>query len=187
MEGEKTPSSSSIADELLDIRKSAGTPADSSFSSSSSSALSPGYFSSVFPPGSTEMSKDSAESDLFWTSSERRTDDLIGNAQAAVADGKSQGSPSRKQTTWSKDGKLVDPNQSEESTYLCSSVHYGGRDFYVSSPSNQVSGAPKSDKKADEGDDSGDANIANRGEWWQDVIIEVMNMGGNMRLKGKMP
>ena len=53
MEGEKKPSSSSIADELLDIRKSAGTPADSSFSSSSSSALSPGYFSSVFPTGST--------------------------------------------------------------------------------------------------------------------------------------
>ncbi|CAL9111748.1 unnamed protein product [Musa acuminata var. zebrina] len=131
MEGEKKPSSSSIADEPLDIRKSAGTPADSSFSSSSS-ALSPGYFSSVFPTGSTEMSKDSAESDLFWTSSERRTDDLIGNAQAAAADGKSQGSPSRRQTTWSKDGKLVDPNQSEESTYLCSSVHYGGRDFYVS-------------------------------------------------------
>ncbi|CAL9153037.1 unnamed protein product [Musa hybrid cultivar] len=173
MEGEKKPSSSSIADELLDIRKSAGTPADSSFSSSSSSALSPGYFSSVFPTGSTEMSKDSAESDLFWTSSERRTDDLIGNAQAAAADGKSQGSPSRRQTTWSKDGKLVDPNQSEESTYLCSSVHYGGRDFYVSSPSNQVSGAPKSDKKADEGDDSGDANIANRGEWWQGEIAKL--------------
>ncbi|RWW64882.1 hypothetical protein BHE74_00027846 [Ensete ventricosum] len=88
MEGEKKPSSSSIADELLDIRNSAGTPADSSFSSSSSSALSPGYFSSVFPPGSTvctEMSKDSVESDLCWTSSERMTDDLNGNAQAAAA------------------------------------------------------------------------------------------------------
>ncbi|URE41520.1 hypothetical protein MUK42_17182 [Musa troglodytarum] len=173
MEGEKKPSSSWIADELLDFRKSAGTPADSSFSSSSSSASSPGYFSSVFPPGSTEMSKDSAESDLFWTSSERRTDDLIGNAQAAAADGKSQGSPSRRQTTWSKDGKQVDPNQSDESTYLCSSVHYGGRDFYVSIPSNQVCGAPKSDKKADEGDDSGDANIANRGEWWQVRVLDV--------------
>ncbi|RRT61038.1 hypothetical protein GW17_00059308, partial [Ensete ventricosum] len=88
-------------------------------------------------------------------------------AKCRYADGKSQGSPSRRQTSWSKDGKLVDPNQSEESTYLWSSVHYGGRDFYVSSPSNQVSGAPKSYKKADEGDDSGNANIANRGEWWQ--------------------
>ncbi|RRT61035.1 hypothetical protein B296_00021697 [Ensete ventricosum] len=84
MEGEKKPSSSSIADELLDIRNSAGTPADSSFSSSSSSALSPGYFSSVFPPGST-VCTDSVESDLCWTSSERMTDDLNGNAQAAAA------------------------------------------------------------------------------------------------------
>lgn len=45
--------------------------------------------------------------------------------------------------TRSKDGKPVTPDQYEESAYFSSSVHYGGRDFYGSSSSTQVSESPK--------------------------------------------
>ncbi|CAD5184392.1 uncharacterized protein LOC135586881 [Musa acuminata AAA Group] len=147
-------------------KQDAGAPANSSSSSSTSSSSPSGFFSSVFPPPSTVMAKDSSQSDLYWTLSKQRADGSIGNAQGAATDGKSQGSPTKRQTARGKDGKPVDPGQSEESAYFGSSVHYGGRDFYVTSPSNQVSGAPKI-YKADEGDGSGDTNIANRGEWWQ--------------------
>ncbi|RWW23379.1 hypothetical protein GW17_00012381 [Ensete ventricosum] len=131
-------------------KQDAGAPANSSSSTSSSSPS--GYFSSVFPSPSTVMAKDSSQSDLYWTFSKQRADGSIGNAQGTATDGKSQGSPTKRQTARGKDGKPVDPGQSEESAYFGSSVHYGGRDFYY---------------KDDEGDGSGDTNIANRGEWWQ--------------------
>lgn len=47
-----------------------------------------------------------------------------------------------------KDGKPVAPNQYEESAYFSSSVHYGGRDFYDSSASTQVSGSRKTVRDA---------------------------------------
>lgn len=59
----------------------------------------------------------------------------------------SRGSPTRGQTTQGKDGKPVNPNESEESACFGSSVHYGGRDFSVSPPSDRISGAPKSVSK----------------------------------------
>ncbi|WOL04689.1 hypothetical protein Cni_G13411 [Canna indica] len=91
------------------------------------------------------MHKDSAQSDLYWTLSKKRGDGhgQIGNAQGAAPDGKSQGSPTKRQTARTKDGKPAYPNQSEESAYFGSSVHYGGRDFYDSSGSNKISGAPE--------------------------------------------
>ncbi|XP_042470010.1 uncharacterized protein LOC122052517 [Zingiber officinale] len=106
--------------------------------SSNLSASSPGHFSGVFPPPS------------------------------AVA-GKSHGNKSKTQTVQSKDGKpVVTSTQYEESTYFGSSVHYGGRDFYDSSASNQPSGAPKPYKDSyDKGENPNDPNVANRGEWWQ--------------------
>ncbi|CAD5180250.1 unnamed protein product [Musa acuminata subsp. malaccensis] len=123
-------------------------------------------FSTVFPPPSTVIAKHSSPGDLYRTLNRQSTDGQIGNAQNAAADVMSRGSPTRGQTTQGKDGKPVYPNESEESACFGSSVHYGGRDFSVSSPSDQISGAPKS-YKTNEGNKPGDTNIATRGEWWQ--------------------
>lgn len=59
----------------------------------------------------------------------------------------SRDGPTRGQTTRDKDSKPVYPNQSGELACFGSSVHYGGWDFYVSSPSDRISGAPKSVSK----------------------------------------
>ncbi|KAG6488508.1 hypothetical protein ZIOFF_049751 [Zingiber officinale] len=94
--------------------------------------------------------------------------------------GKSQGNPSKTQTVRRKDGKSVSPSRSEESAYFGSSVHYGGRDFYDSSASNQPTGAPKPIKDLDKGENSNDPNAANRGEWWQDtnsMLCSPINIG----------
>ncbi|XP_074568243.1 uncharacterized protein LOC141824809 [Curcuma longa] len=146
--------SSSIADELFPTGKDG------------SSSSSPGYFSSVFPPASAVMGKDSSQSDLYWTLSKQKTDGQFGNAQGVPSGGKAQGNPTKKQMMRSKDGKPETPDQYEESAYFSSSVHYGGRDFYDSSSSTQVSGSPKTFKD-DKGGNSNDPDAANRGEWWQ--------------------
>ncbi|XP_064970926.1 uncharacterized protein LOC135581584 isoform X2 [Musa acuminata AAA Group] len=101
-------------------------------------------FSTVFPPPSTVIAKHSSPDDLYRTLNRQSTDGQIGNAQNAAADVMSLGSPTRGQTTQGKDDKPVYPNESEESACFGSSVHYGGRDFSVNSPSDRISGAPKS-------------------------------------------
>ncbi|XP_074577419.1 uncharacterized protein LOC141833822 [Curcuma longa] len=100
----------------------------------------------------------------FSSSSPRHLSSVFPPASAVV--GKSHGNQSKTQTAKCKDGKPVVTSQSEESTYFGSSVHYGGRDFYDSSASNQPSGAPKPDSY-DKGENSNDPNVAVRGEWWQ--------------------
>ncbi|KAG1365820.1 hypothetical protein COCNU_12G008200 [Cocos nucifera] len=155
MEGKKA--TGSIADDLFGRKEAASSPKSSSSSSS--------YFSSVFPPASSVMAKDAARSDLYWTLDKQRTEGRIGNAQSSRADDKYQGSPSKNHTS-NKDGTSACPAESIESPYFGSSVHYGGREFYSSSPSMQSSGAPNSYKKKDD-DDLGDSNVATRGDWWQ--------------------
>ncbi|XP_008785484.1 uncharacterized protein LOC103704108 isoform X2 [Phoenix dactylifera] len=164
MEGKKPTASSSssssrIADDLFGRKEAAA-------SSASSSSASSGYFSSVFPPASSVVGKDSAHSDLYWTLDKQRTEGRIGNAQSSRADDKCQGRPSKSHNTSNKDGKSAYPIESTESSYFGSSIHYGGREFYSSSPSMQSSGAYNNYKNNGE-DDLGDSNVATRGDWWQ--------------------
>ncbi|XP_072996960.1 uncharacterized protein [Typha latifolia] len=144
MDGKKP--AASIADEFFGRKEVKG--------GSSSS----GYFSSVFPPASTVMGKDVSPSDLYWTLNRQRGEYQIGNTH----DGKSQESPTKKQTTCNKDGKPNFLTESTEAPYFGSSVHYGARDFYSSSPPKHVAANPKSNKNDDE-----DESSATRGNWWQ--------------------
>jgi len=61
-----------------------------------------------------------------------------------------------------KDGKHAYPNESSESPYFGSSVHYGGREFYSSSAQKQHANEPPKNYK--EGNPDGSAT---RGDWWQ--------------------
>ncbi|XP_008801355.2 uncharacterized protein LOC103715493 [Phoenix dactylifera] len=156
MEGKKT--TASTADNLFGQKEAASSPKSSSSSSS-------GYFSSVFPPASSVMAKDSARSDLYRTLDKQTTEGHIGSAQSSRAGDKYQGSPIKGHTS-NKDGKSAYPTESIESPYFGSSVHYGGREFYSSAPSVRSSGAPSSFKAKDE-DNLGDSDVATRGDWWQ--------------------
>ena len=77
---------------------------------------------------------------FFWT----QTEFLFKNNQKSIiyvyviSDCKSQGCPTKRQVTKNKDEKSVHPNESVESPCFGSSVHYGGRDFYMSSLSMQT-------------------------------------------------
>ncbi|XP_074588225.1 uncharacterized protein LOC141844117 [Curcuma longa] len=125
-----------------------------------SSAASPGYFSTVFPPASQVIAKDLSHSDLCWTLNKQRYEGRIASAQSATTD-----SPTKAQSMHCKDAKPVYANEYMESPYLLS-VNYGARDFYTSSSSPRTSQTP--DKhRVHQGDDWNNTHAADRGEWWQ--------------------
>ncbi|XP_062180394.1 uncharacterized protein LOC133884840 isoform X2 [Phragmites australis] len=111
------------------------------------------YFSAVFsaPPAGT--ARDAKQADLYVMLNKAST---RGQNGVGTSDGKSQG------RTAYKDGKHVYPNESSESPYFGSSVHYGGREFYGSSPQQQPNEPPRNYK-----DDNPDGSLATRGDWWQ--------------------
>ncbi|RWW60593.1 hypothetical protein BHE74_00032485 [Ensete ventricosum] len=102
----------------------------------------------------------------------------------------SRGSPTRGQTTRDKDSKPVSPNQSinqsGESACFGSSGHYGGRDFYVHSPSDQISGAPKS-VKTNEGKGTNQATqtlpLEVNGDKVPNTFINFIQVFGSKRSK----
>jgi len=114
------------------------------------------YFNSVFAtsPNST-MGKEAIHG-------KQRGESHAGNGYAYNSDVKSQGSPTKKQTVYTKDGKSYTSNESAESPYFGSSVHYGGRDFYGGSPPKHAVETSKNYK-----DDNQDGSVATRGDWWQ--------------------
>lgn len=130
------------------------------------SSSSPGYFSTVIPPASAVIAKDLSHSDFCWTLNKQRNEGGSASAQRATSDCKSQGCPTKRQVTKNKDGKSVHPNESVESPCFGSSVHYGGRDFYMSSSSMQTTETLES-YKTDDGVDWGNRHAADRGDWWQ--------------------
>ncbi|XP_048565136.1 uncharacterized protein LOC125545286 [Triticum urartu] len=81
-----------------------------------------------------------------------------GNAQASMTDGKSQWSPARGRTTYTKDNKY---DSVGTSSCFGSSVHYGGREYYGCSAPKQA--AEYSDYKVDKKDPVADSH----GDWWQ--------------------
>ncbi|XP_064979407.1 uncharacterized protein LOC135620411 [Musa acuminata AAA Group] len=160
------------------------------------SSSSPGYFSTVIPPASAicgnpnrlsfcsscatvelkgfcssflkqkVIAKDLSHSDFCWTLNKQRNEGGSADAQRATSDCKSQGCPTKRQVTKNKDEKSVHPNESVESPCFGSSVHYGGRDFYMSSLSMQTTETSES-YKTDDGVDWGNRHAADRGDWWQ--------------------
>ncbi|CAL4901078.1 unnamed protein product [Urochloa decumbens] len=125
-----------------------------------------GYFSAVFPssPAVPSLSrplgpfdgnaKDAKQTDLYAMLNKQSS---RGQNGSSVTDGKSHG-----RTTTYKDGKHSYPNESSESPYFGSSVHYGGREFYSSTPQKQPANEPPRNYKEDNSDGS-----ATRGDWWQ--------------------
>ncbi|CAN6328026.1 unnamed protein product [Urochloa humidicola] len=110
-----------------------------------------GYFSAVFsspPAGNAKQ-----QTDLYAMLNKQSS---RGQNGSSVTDSKSHG-----RTTY-KDGKHGYPNDSSESPYFGSSVHYGGREFYSSTPQKQPANEPPRNYKEDSSDDS-----ATRGDWWQ--------------------
>ncbi|RRT57671.1 hypothetical protein B296_00026275 [Ensete ventricosum] len=151
MEGKKP--SPSTSEELV-LRKNA---------SSSSLPSPPGYFSSIFPPASTACFPSPPSmrrslrsykgapppSDLYWTLNKncragaQTANSPSGDAGAIFSSpvlhrmhtfSHLQSTDGRSQGTNDRDVKLLHPMESTESSCFGSSVHYGGRDFYVSPP-----------------------------------------------------
>ncbi|KAF0920858.1 hypothetical protein E2562_037503 [Oryza meyeriana var. granulata] len=84
-----------------------------------------------------------------------------GAAQAGTADGKSQWTPPKSRTVYTKDNKQSNQYDSVDTSCFGSSVHYGGRDYYgISGPKQSTE---SNDYKADKKDPSSDSH----GDWWQ--------------------
>ncbi|GJM88761.1 hypothetical protein PR202_ga05319 [Eleusine coracana subsp. coracana] len=78
----------------------------------------------------------------------------------------SYGSKSQSHAAY-KDEKHGYPNESSESPYFGSSVHYGGRDFYNSTPQKQTTEPPRNMQYKEEDSDGS----ATRGDWWQGMAL----------------
>ncbi|WOK95564.1 hypothetical protein Cni_G04271 [Canna indica] len=113
-----------------------------------------GYFNSVFPPASSVMAKDLAHSDLCWTLNKQKADSSTNNGSVTSGNKRHGSSPSKEEV------------KATESPYFGSSLDYGARDFYTTSPSNST--APHYERKTYGGEEySANSNAATRGEWWQ--------------------
>ncbi|XP_078181078.1 uncharacterized protein LOC144574867 isoform X1 [Carex rostrata] len=132
----------------------------SSSSNSSAAGAGAGYFSTVFPHPNPDpyhlAGNDTSHSDLHWTLNRHRVD------------GKTNGNSSKNQlpsySSYTKDGKTAYSTESAESSHFGSSVHYGARDFYATSPSKY---APPELPKTHTNDDNDNDSVATRGDWWQ--------------------
>ncbi|KAK8457670.1 hypothetical protein SEVIR_3G226000v4 [Setaria viridis] len=92
-----------------------------------------GYFSAVFSSSPAGNAKDAKQTDLYAMLNKQSS---RGQNGSSITDSKSHG-----RTTY-KDGKHAYPNESSESPYFGSSVHYGGREFYSSSQQKQPANEP---------------------------------------------
>ncbi|CAL4960448.1 unnamed protein product [Urochloa decumbens] len=87
-----------------------------------------------------------------------------GSAQPGMTDGKSQWSPSKSRSTYTKDSKHSPPHDSvDTSSCFGSSVHYGGRDYFYGSSTTKQGTESSTDYKANKKDPAADSH----GDWWQ--------------------
>jgi len=136
--------------------KKKSTPSAAAAAGAGAGAAAPppsGYFSSVFSSSPTGNAKDAKQTDLYAMLNKQSS---RGQNGSGITDSKSNG------RNMYKDGKHVYPNESSESPYFGSSVHYGGREFYSSSAEKQPANEPPKNYKEDNPDGS-----ATRGDWWQ--------------------
>ncbi|KAK3135403.1 hypothetical protein QOZ80_5BG0418460 [Eleusine coracana subsp. coracana] len=110
-----------------------------------------GYFSNYFPASPAGNARD-AKPDLMSMLNKQSS---RGQNGSGIAGSKSQSHAAY------KDEKHGYPNESSESPYFGSSVHYGGRDFYNSTPQKQTTEPPRNYKEEDSD------GSATRGDWWQ--------------------
>ncbi|KAF0923960.1 hypothetical protein E2562_007782 [Oryza meyeriana var. granulata] len=123
----------------------------------SPAAAANGYFSTVFSASPAANAKDAKQTDLYAMLNKQNSK---GQNGGGFADGKSH-SPTKARTAY-KDGKHSYPNESSESPYFGSSVHYGAREFYGNTPQNQCDELPGNHKEQNP-----DGSLATRGDWWQ--------------------
>ncbi|XP_006654499.1 uncharacterized protein LOC102709564 isoform X2 [Oryza brachyantha] len=116
-----------------------------------------GYFSTVFAASPLANAKDAKQTDLYAMLNKQNSK---GQNGGGFSDGKSH--TSTKGRTTCKDGKHSYPNESSESPYFGSSVHYGGREFYGNTPQKQGDESP-----GDHKEENPDGSLATRGDWWQ--------------------
>uniref|UniRef100_A0ACD5TFZ5 Uncharacterized protein n=1 Tax=Avena sativa TaxID=4498 RepID=A0ACD5TFZ5_AVESA len=135
-------------------KKSPPTPA----AAGAAPAAANGYFSSVFSASPAANPRDARQTDLYTMLNKQNPK---GQSGGGIADGKSQVSPTKGCVAY-KDGKQFYTNESSESPYFGSSVHYGGRDFYDSSSIKQANEPSRNYKE-----DNPDGSLATRGDWWQ--------------------
>ncbi|KAL5231114.1 hypothetical protein ABZP36_029890 [Zizania latifolia] len=128
-----------------------------------------GYFSSVFSASPTANAKDAKQPDLYAMLNKQNFKGQNGGGIAG--NGKSNGSPTKGRTA-NKDGKQFYPNESSESPYFGSSVHYGAREFYGSTPQKQGDESAKNYKE-----ENPDGSLATRGDWWQGMSL--LHLFGN--------
>ncbi|CAM0955238.1 unnamed protein product [Alopecurus aequalis] len=136
-------------------KKSPPTPA----AAGAAPAAPNGYFSSVFSSSAAANQKDARQTDLYTILNKQNSKGQSGGGIAGNS--KCQGSPTKGRVAY-KDGKQFYPNESSESPYFGSSVHYGGRDFYDSSAPKQANESSRNYKE-----DNPDGSLATRGDWWQ--------------------
>ncbi|PKU77110.1 hypothetical protein MA16_Dca001716 [Dendrobium catenatum] len=87
-----------------------------------------------------------------------------------ISAGNSWGSTGQNQSTAKKNSKPLNFCDLPESCLMSSSVYYGGRDDYIPQTSaTHNSGAHYSYKKQNKEEDSGNSDVATRGDWWQDL------------------
>uniref|UniRef100_A0A0E0L3A1 Uncharacterized protein n=1 Tax=Oryza punctata TaxID=4537 RepID=A0A0E0L3A1_ORYPU len=116
-----------------------------------------GYFSTVFSASPTANGNDAKQTDLYAMLNKQNSK---GQNGGGFADGKSH-SPTKARGAY-KDGKQSYPNESSESPYFGSSVHYGAREFYGNTPPKQGDASPGNQKEQNP-----DGSLATRGDWWQ--------------------
>uniref|UniRef100_A0A0D9WH79 Uncharacterized protein n=1 Tax=Leersia perrieri TaxID=77586 RepID=A0A0D9WH79_9ORYZ len=116
-----------------------------------------GYFSTVFAASPPANAKDTKQADLYAMLNKQNSK---GQNAGGFADGKSH-SPTKARATY-KDGKHSYPNESSESPYFGSSVHYGAREFYGNTPQKQGNESSGNHKE-----ENPDGSLATRGDWWQ--------------------
>ncbi|KAK8935413.1 hypothetical protein KSP39_PZI013432 [Platanthera zijinensis] len=109
--------------------------------------------SSIFPPRSMVTCSDASGS---WRKHG-------GDAQ----NGNSRGSPSKNQNSGKKSSSPVYLCELPESCLMSSSVYYGGRDDFIPDSSTSQNSSTRYNHKKDKDDDSGNTDVATRGDWWQ--------------------
>ncbi|XP_062231553.1 uncharacterized protein LOC133928998 isoform X2 [Phragmites australis] len=139
----------------MEGKKSPPAPAPAAAGAGAVPPPADGYFSSVFSASPAGNAKEAKQTDLYAMLNKQSS---RGQNGGGITDGKSQG---RTSTTY-KDAKHVYPDESSESLYFGSSVHYGGRELYGSSPQKQPNEPPRNYKE-----DNPDGSLATRGDWWQ--------------------
>ncbi|KAK8949968.1 hypothetical protein KSP40_PGU018269 [Platanthera guangdongensis] len=57
---------------------------------------------------------------------------------------------------------------------MSSSVHYGGRDDFITDTSSTYNSEAQFSCKKNKEDDSGNSEVATRGDWWQGMLLIII-------------